>query len=162
MKYYAKCNNINNKDEIQLQDSEGNVLYIIKKESLKKSRAIDIYNPDYLPAFHVNISPLKIIGRYQVFDNLNTLRININLGFRLLHKIDIGTKRLVCKANLFKIKYWLYEDDAVIGRLSVVKKHDERYFEITLERNDDMINVIALYVIAQAQRINFLKKGKSL
>lgn len=160
MKYYAKCNNINNKDEIHLQDSDGNILYIIKKESLKKSRAIDIMNVDYLPIFHVNISPLKIKGRYQVFDNLKTLKININLGFHLLHKVEIGTKRLVCKANLFKIKYWLYEGDTVIGRLAVVKKQDERYFEISLEKNDDMINVIALYVIAQAQRINFLRKDK--
>ena len=159
MKYYAKCNRVNNQDEIHLQDSDGETLYIIKKESLKKSKAIDIMNADYLPAFHVHISPLKIKGRYQVFNNLNALKINISLGFHLLHRVEIGDKRLVCKANLFKIKYWLYDGDAVIGRLAVVKKQDERYFEIKLERNDDIINVIALYVIAQAQRMNFLKKG---
>lgn len=158
MIYYAKCNRIDNKDEIHLHDEEGNSLYIVQKDSLKNMRAIQILNNEYQVAYHVNFYPLKIKGRYQVLDNNNNLKININMGFHLLHKVEIGSQKLVCKANLFKIKYWLYDNDTVIGRLKIIKKNDERYFEIKLEKGATKLHGIALYVIAQAQRINCIRK----
>ena len=158
MKYYVKCNNVNDSKELHFRDENDELLYIVKKESLYKLRAIEILDPDYKTKYNVNFNPLKFKGRYQVRDVNNSEVITISTGLHLLHKIVIAGKKLVCKANLFKIKYWLYDDDKVIARLQIIKKDDERYFEINLEKTDKIIYAIALYIIAQAQRINYVRK----
>ena len=84
--------------------------------------------------------------------------MKISTGLNLLHHVDIGTESYVCKSNLFRINYKLYKIDKVVGRLQVVRKHKERYFQIELDGSEDLKMAIVLYVVAQAQRLWFLRK----
>jgi len=157
VRYYVKCNNIYNNKEIQLLDENDNVLLIIHKRLHAMNKTIDIHNANNEKVYHVNFYPLKVKNRYLVTNQSQKVVINISTGLHLLHRINIGEKQLVCKSTLLKINYWLYDYDMVIGNLQVVKKNRKRYFEITLQE-DNILQAIALYIVAQAQRIWFLRK----
>lgn len=157
MRYYVKCNNINNNKEIQLLDENGNLVFYIHKQVKVLKKSCDIKNANNERIFHVNFYPLKVKNRYLLKDQSDKVVINIDMGGHLLHHIELKNHVFVCKSNLFRINYWLYDTDAVVGRLNVVKKQKERYFEIEVEE-DEILQVLALYIVAQAQRIWFLRK----
>lgn len=152
MKYYVKCSKITTTEKVPFKDEEGTIIYYIKKKNLKRKRAIEVLDENKIKKYQVDFHPLKTKGRYRVLDTNGMELLTINTGIKIIHKIVVKGKHYICKSNLFKIRYWLYENDTVIARLKLVKIDNVKYFEINLEKTDDMLLGIILYVVAQAQR----------
>jgi len=132
--------------------------YIIRKKQMKFFKALEVFDEEYNELFQVNINPLKFNRKYSVLDGDGVEVITISTGFRILHKIKIRDRKYVCKGNLFKMNYRLYDEDQVIVRFLLKKKNNERYFEIELLEEDNIEAALAVYIVAMAKRFNSRRK----
>ncbi len=152
MKYYAKCNNVFNKNDVFIYDIEGNKKFKIKHRSLKTITGLKIYDEDNKFLYNVNYNPLKFKNHFILKNKEKEPIIKISLGLKQLHKIEYKKKKYMCKASFLKINYRLYDLDKEIALVNVKKNDKQRQYEIILKDNVDEIFAMCLFIVAQTMR----------
>jgi len=152
MKFHAKCNSIFNKSDFELIGEDQTLYYTIKHTKSTANNCLHIICETKNDEYFVNYSPFKFKNRYQIFNKENKAIISISVGLKQLHKIEYNNKKYFCKGNLRKISYTLYDIDKVLSNIKVVKINKQRFFEIELEDNRNIILALSMLIVAQTIR----------
>lgn len=152
MKYYAKCNGVFNKSSVQMVDENGEVYYTIEHAKLPIILGLVIKDEINQRIYRVNYNPLKFKKRFQLLSEDKKQVMALSVGLKYLHKLEYNNKIFCCKGSIWKINYKLYDIDNVVATLSVVKINKERYFEINLAENKNILLALAMLVVAQSIR----------
>lgn len=152
MKYFAKCNNVFNNNDVVIYDEEGIQRYKIKHRILKTITGLKIYDKDNKFLYNVNYKPLKFKNHFVLRNKEKEPIIKISLGLKQLHKIEYKKQKYVCKGSFLKINYRLYKVDKELAQIKVKKEDKQRNYEIILKDNVDEIIAMVLYIVAQTMR----------
>ena len=152
MKYYSKCNSVFNSSKVLIVGEDETHYFTITHAKLPIIQGLKIFDEVNNLSYKINYNPLKFKKRFQMLDSNNVEVMGISVGLKYLHKIEYKNKVYSCKGNIWKIKYVLYDVDEVIATIKVVKINKERYFEIELKDNKNIMIALAMLVITQSIR----------
>ncbi len=152
MKYYAKCNGVFNKNSVQMIDKNDEVYYTIEHAKLPIILGLVIKDEINQRTYRVNYNPLKFKKRFQLVNEEKKPVMALSVGLKYLHRLEYNNKIFCCKGSIWKINYKLYDIDNVVATLKVVKIDKERYFEIYLADNKNILLALAMLVVAQSIR----------
>ena len=152
MKYIAKCNGVFNRNDVQLVGEDEIVYFTIKHSKLPIIFGLNIIDVVNDTTYRINYNPLKFKKRFQLIDANKMPVMAISVGLKYLHKIEYNNKKFCCKGSIWKISYSLYDIDNVVASLKVIKRNGDRYFEIDLKDNKNIMIALAMLVVAQSIR----------
>ena len=152
MKYYAKCNNVFNRNNVELVGEDEVVYFTINHSKLPIIFGLNIIDEINNVTYKINYNPLKFKKRFQLFDNNKQPVMALSVGIKYLYKVEYNNKILSCKGSIWKINYILYDIDNVVATLKVVKINKQRYFEIDLKANQHIMIALGMLVVAQSIR----------
>ncbi|MCK5388485.1 MAG: hypothetical protein KAJ22_04300 [Candidatus Izimaplasma sp.] len=152
MKYYVKCNNVFNRNKVEMIGEDEIPYFSIKHTKLPKIYGMNITDLINGLKYKVSYNPLRFKKRFQLLDSNKQQVMAISVGLKYLHKIEYNNKVFSCKGSLWKIRYKLYDIDTVVATLKVVKINKERYYLIDLADNKNILIALAMLVIAQSIR----------
>jgi hypothetical protein len=149
MEYIIPCRSLFDKSDINIQD---NNKVVIANIHFQKEYYCSVYHIATQKTYIVESNPLRFKQRFLIFDQDKNKIANIAVGKNILHSIIEREQYYFVKSAFFKIRYKVYKERNVITRLVVAKEDKKRIYKIT-SVNDDFINVIALFLLAEAVRI---------
>ena len=152
MKYYSKCNGVFNRNNVKMIGEDEILYFTIEHAKLPIISGLKIIDEINNTTYKINYNPLKFKKRFQLLDSSKKEVMGISVGLKYLHKIEYNNKIFCCKGNIWKISYRLYDLDEVVATLKVVKINKERYFEIELKDNKNIMIALALLVTTQSIR----------
>ncbi|MCK4552565.1 MAG: hypothetical protein KAU02_06580 [Tenericutes bacterium] len=152
MIYYAKCNNVFNRNDVEFIGEDEIKYFTIKHSKLPISLGLNIIDEINNKTYKVNYNPLKFKKRFQLLDSNKEPVMAISVGLKYLHKLEYKKKTYSCKGTLWKISYKLYDIDNVVATLKVVKIDKQRYFEIFIKDDKNIMIALAMLVVAQSIR----------
>ena len=152
MKYFAKCNNVFNKNDVIIYDEEHVQKFKIKHRILKTITGLKVYDKDNKFLYNVNYKPIKFKNHFILRNKEKEPIIKISLGLKQLHKIEYKKKKYVCKGSFLKINYRLYEGDKELAQITVKKDVKQRQYEIVLKNKVNETLAMILYIVAQTMR----------
>lgn len=158
MRVYIRCDKLEDQNELYLYNEQDELFYVIRKKQDGFFKALEILDENYNLVYHLNINPLRWNRKYMVNNINNEPVIQISTGFRILHRIRMNNKKYVCKGNMFKMRYRLYDGDKVIVRFKQVKKQHVNFFEMDLAEGEPIDAALAVYIAAMAQRFSCRRK----
>jgi len=152
MKLYAKCNSVFNRSDFEVVGEDQSLYYTIKHSKTLLNASLHIICETCKDVYDVNYNPFKFKNRFQIFNQENKAIVSISVGLKQLHKIEYKNKKYVCKGNLWNLNYTLYDVDKVLSYINVIKINSQRFFEINLENNKNIILALSMLIIAQSIR----------
>ena len=151
MKYYVKCNNIFNNQDVTITNDQQEEVAVVSFARTLSSHMIQLQLLPNNEHYSLEVNKLKLKNRYQLLDEQNNTIMSISIGLKLIHAITINQKRHICKASFFRIAYTLYDGYSELGSIKLIKLGKERVFEIEL-KVPNLLHMLALYTIAQTIR----------
>ncbi len=152
MKYYAKCNNVFIRTDVELIDEDGTLFFTFEHSKRPIFFGLNIIDEINHKLYKINYNPLKFKKRFQLKDSEKESVMAISVGLKYLHKIEYKDKTFCCKGSIWKISYRLYDIDNVVATLKVVKINKQRYYEIDLDNQKNIMIAMAMLVVAQSIR----------
>lgn len=152
MKYFTKCNSVFNRNTVEVIGEDEVHYFTIEHAKLPKIYGLTIKDVINDVVYKVNYNPLKFKKRFQLVDTNKQPIMAISVGLKYLHKIEYNNKIYSCKGNLWKIRYKLYDHDNVVASIRVIKINKERYYQIELADNKNIMIAIGALVVAQSIR----------
>ena len=152
MKYFAKCNNVFSKSEVEMVGEDEVLYFTVEHAKLPIISGLKIIDEVNNKTYKVNYNPLRFKKRFQLLDSSKKPVMAISVGLKYLHKIEYNNKVFCCKGSIWKISYKLYDIDTVVASIKVVKINKERYFEIDLQDNKNIMIALAMLIVAQSIR----------
>jgi len=152
MKYFAKCNSVFNRTSVELVGEDELTYFTIKHAKLPKIYGLTFTDVINNKTYKVNYNPLKFKKRFQLLDEAKKQIMAISVGIKYLHRIEYNNKVFSCKGSIWKIRYKLYDRDNVVASIKVVKIEGERYYQIDLADNKNIMIAIGTLVVAQSIR----------
>ena len=152
MKYFAKCNNVFNRNDVELINEEGSLIFTFEHSKHPIIFGLNIIDEINQISYRINYNPLKFKKRFQLLDTKKSPVMDISVGLKYLHKIEYKDKIYCCKGSIWKISYRLYDVDDVVASLSVVKINKQRYYKIDLNDQKNIMIAMAMLVVAQSIR----------
>ncbi len=152
MNYYAKCNNVFNRSNVELIGEDELLYFTIEHSKLPVISGLKIIDEINNTTYKINYNPLRFKKRFKLLDSNKEQVMAISVGLKYLHKIEYRNKVFCCKGSVWKISYTLYDLDTVVASIKVIKINKERYFKIELRDNKNIMIALAMLVVAQSIR----------
>ncbi len=152
MKYFAKCNNVFSKSDVKLVGEDEVLYFTIKHAKLPIISGLKIIDEIGDKTYKVNYNPLRFKKRFKLLDANKDPVMAISVGLKYLHRIEYNNKIFACKGSIWKISYRLYDIDTVVASIKVIKINKERFFEIELQDNKNIMIALAMLIVAQSIR----------
>lgn len=155
MEFYIQLKNITKRNNLpilnELNEEVGKIKFLHKKGE----KNLEITNELTKKKYFVTSNPFKLKNRFVIHDQDGEEMAKIQVGYKIIHSILEKGEYYFVKSAFLQLKYRVYLKTEIISTLDVVRKDNERFYRIT-SKDDDFINVIAVFLLARAVRIKAL------
>ncbi|GEM_PF-6563524 len=154
MRRYIECKSITAYKDVTIYDETMEPAGTIRFRKRKKPYPITVETRDN-GLINVLSRPLKRHGRYELFDANDASLATIDIGVKIIHSVIRSDTYYFAKASFWKMYYQLFDNRLQVGELKVVRQDGKRWFQIDSSK-DDIVHILALFLLAHAIRIKSL------